>query len=92
MSFSKERQDYHLTPRGWEEGSFEGDALGGKKRVDIPIDRVLTISCYDEKTSPYSEPTFYDRITWKSGDKAKIDVLINQFGSKPKWFGYKKMK
>ena len=35
MSFSKECQDYHLTPRGWVKGSFEGDALGGKKEVDI---------------------------------------------------------
>jgi len=92
MSFSKERQDYHLTPRGWEKGSFKGDALGGKKDVDIPIDRVLTISCYDEKSSPYSKSMFYDNITWESDDKAKIDALINQFGDKPNWFGYKKMK
>ena len=92
MSFSKERQDYHLTPRGWEEGSFQGDALGGKKAVDIPIDRVLTISCYDEKASPHSKPIFYDRIAWESDGEAKIQALIKQFGEKPQWFGYEIMR
>ncbi|MGA1980603.1 MAG: hypothetical protein ABSG99_08620 [Sedimentisphaerales bacterium] len=92
MSFSKERQDYHLTPRGWEEGSFEGDAIGGKKEVALPIDRVLTISCYDEKSSPYSKSRFYDKIAWESDDKAKIKALKKEFGDKPNWFGYKLMK
>ena len=92
MSFSKERQDYHLTPQGWEKGSFQGDALGGKKHVDIPKDRVLTISCYDEKSSPFSEPFFYDNISWKSDDEKKIDALTEKYGVKPDWFGYKQMK
>jgi hypothetical protein len=83
MSFSKERQYYHLTPRGWEEGSFEGDAIGRKKEIAIPIDRVLTISCYDEKTSHYSESRFYDTISWKSSDVAKIKDLKKEFGDKP---------
>lgn len=92
MSFSKERQDYHLTPHGWVEGSFEGDTLGGKKHVDTPMDRVLTISCYDEKSSSYSEPFFYDKITWRFDDKNRIDALIKKYGDKPDWFGYKKIK
>jgi len=90
MSFSKERQDYHLTPRGWEEGAFQGDVLGGKKDVEIPQDRVLTISCYDEISSPYSKPSFYDKITWKSNNQQKIIALTKEFGDRPDWFGYKK--
>ncbi|MCK5226150.1 MAG: hypothetical protein KAQ89_05485 [Planctomycetes bacterium] len=92
MSFSKERQDYHLTPRGWEEGIFQGDVLGGKKDIDIPADMVLTISCYDEKSYPYSKSMFYDKIIWKSDDKAKMNALIKKFGDKPDWFGYDKVK
>jgi hypothetical protein len=66
--------------------------LGGKKDVDIPIDRALTISCYDEQSSPYSKSRFYDRIAWESDDKAQIKALKKEFGDKPNWFGYKLMK
>jgi len=65
MSLSKECQEYHLTPQGWIEGTFNGDAVGGKKEVETPMDRVLTIGCYDEIPSAYSEPYFYDRILLK---------------------------
>ena len=41
MSLSKERAEYHLTPEGWVEGSFYGDAVGGRVIRDIPEDRVL---------------------------------------------------
>jgi len=43
MSLSKECQEYHLTPRGWVEGSFKGNAFVGSKNVKIPKDRVLTM-------------------------------------------------
>lgn len=58
MSFSKERQDYHLTPKGWIEGTFKGDGIGGAQEVEIPPDRVLTISCYDELSSPYAKKIY----------------------------------
>jgi hypothetical protein len=38
MSLSKECQEYHLTPRGWVEGTFKGDALGGSNVVEPPDD------------------------------------------------------
>lgn len=44
MSLSKECQEYHLTPAGWGEGSFHGDAIDGKQLVAPPEDRVAAIS------------------------------------------------
>ena len=35
---------------------------------------------------------FYDKITWKSDEKAKIKALKEEFGDKPNWFAYKLMK
>ena len=92
MSLSKECQEYHLTPRGWVEGSFRGDVLGGTKEVAPPKDRVLTILCYDERTSIHSEPFFYDHVDWEAGDKDIISQLQKKFGKRPDWFGYKMKK
>lgn len=88
MSISKERQDYHLTPRGWIEGSFKGDAFGGATEVPIPPDRVLTIACYDELPAPHSKSKFYDRVVWEAEDKNLIEQLKKKWGERPDWFGY----
>ena len=87
----KERQDSNLTQRGWKEGSFYGDALGGKIIVDIPEDRILTISCYDKKPSPFSEPFFHDNISWACDDKKKLTALTEKYGDKLDWFVYNHM-
>jgi hypothetical protein len=89
MSLSKEHQEYHLTPRGWVEGSFKGDALGGFTEVEVPNDRVLTIACYDELPSVYSKPHLYDRVVWESPDKELVNQLKERYGDRPDWFGYK---
>ncbi|MFH0728114.1 MAG: hypothetical protein V2B19_17455 [Pseudomonadota bacterium] len=91
MSLSKEWQEYHLTPHGWIEGSFKGD-FGSSTEVEKPKDCVLTIVCYDERTSIHSEPYFYDRIDWETDDKKLVGQLKRKFGEKPDWFGYKMMK
>ncbi|TLX72848.1 hypothetical protein E9993_17055 [Labilibacter sediminis] len=91
MSFSKEKQEYHLTPDGWVQGSFYGDALGGKNEVAVPKNRVITIVCIDDKTSPYSETDYYDLISWESKDKQLIKELQKQWGKRPDWFGYKRI-
>ena len=90
MTFSKERYEYHLTPRGWEKGSFKGDILGGERKVETPPDRVLTIWCYDELTSAFSKPDLYDRVAWKCDDEDLITQLKKKYGERPDWFGYKK--
>jgi hypothetical protein len=73
MSLSKERTEYHLTPEGWVEGSFYGDALGGRVIRDTPEDRVLTIDVVEELPSAFSSPMVYDQISWESKDRKQID-------------------
>jgi len=90
MSLSKERQDYHLTPQGWIEGTFKGDAFGGCNEVETPADRVLTIACYDEIPAVHAKPYFYDEVVWQSADKQLVDRLKARWGERPDWFGYKK--
>jgi hypothetical protein len=71
------------------EGSFFGDVLGGKNEVPTPVDRVLTIACYDELPSAFSKPFFYDRVLWESDDAKLVRRLKRRFGERPDWFGYK---
>lgn len=92
MSLSKECQEYHLTHRGWVEGSFRGDFLGGIREAPIPADRVLTVGCYDELPSAYSEPSFTDQVLWQSDDDDAIQKLTDRYGRRPDWFGYKRCK
>ena len=92
MSLSKECQEYHLTPRGWAEGSYKKDALGESKYMEIPEDRALTIACYDVLSSLYSKQSFYDRVIWESEDNDLIRRLIQKYGKRPNWFGYEMMK
>lgn len=92
MALSKESQDYHLTPRGWVEGTFQGDALGGSKVTDPPDDRVLTVRCYDALASAYQKDSyFYGRVVWESDDSERIEALQTKFGEHPDWFGYGRM-
>ena len=91
MSLSKERQEYHLTPGGWIEGTFHRDF--GVDVVPVPEDRVLTICCVDElfrASGTLFESGFRDYVEWESDDKKAIEGLKRKYGEKPDWFGYKK--
>ena len=90
MSLSIEYYEYHLTPNGWIDGTFQADILGGSIEVEIPIDRVLTIKCYDELISAFSESVYYEEETWKCEDEKLINKLKKIYGN-PNWFGYKHM-
>lgn len=90
MSLSKERQEYHLTPRGWIEGTFKGDAVGGSNVIPTLADRVLTIACFDELPAAFSKSHFYDQVVWKCEDEKLIEELKAKWGERPDWFGYDK--
>ena len=88
MSLSKERQEYHLTPRGWIAGTFHRDF--GKDEEPIPEDRVLTMAFVDEliRTGGSTfESAERDYVAWESDDKNAIKRLKKKFGAKPE--GYK---
>ena len=89
MSLSKEHQEYHLTPKGWVEGSFFGDVIGGRKILPIPSERLLTVSCYDALPSAFANPYFYDHVDWMSEDCKALKIAMALYGNRPDWFGYK---
>jgi hypothetical protein len=82
MSFSREWTDYHLTPKGWIEGSTLVD-FGNRTNVDPPFDRVQTYRWEEEQTSGYSKMHKGGEITWESDDKNAIQELRSQFGEPP---------
>ena len=90
MSLSIEYYEYHLTPNGWIIGTFHTDIINGSKEVEIPNDRVLTVRCYDELISVFSESIYYELENWKCKDEELINKLKKKYG-KPNWFGYKHM-
>jgi hypothetical protein len=83
MGLSKERYEYHLTSRGWMDGSFYGDVKGGQKMRETPSDRVMTL-VVSEVLDEGLRPNVYDQIAWQSDDQLEIKRLLAEFGDRPK--------
>jgi hypothetical protein len=82
MSASHEWTEWHLTPRGWEEGSTLVD-FGRITQKPPPLDRVLTCKYTVKLSSPFSRFDTTTRIEWKSDNQHIIEELIAQFGECP---------
>ncbi|MFL6439340.1 MAG: hypothetical protein ACJ71Q_17320 [Terriglobales bacterium] len=82
MSLSKEWTDWHLTPRGWEEGSTEVD-FGHVTEKDPPPDRVLTSRFSEELSSAYSKMSRWHNERWRSPDEGAVKALLEKFGPPP---------
>ena len=83
MSASHEWTEYHLTPRGWEQGSYQRDFA---KRQDEPppADRVLTKIYGERLSSMFSKkPELYENETWRGTDADAIARLQRKFGTCP---------
>jgi hypothetical protein len=85
MALSKEFQYYHLTTKGWVDGSFKGDVLGGTYEKKIPANRVLTILFIDEIPAPFSKPIYRTQVEWQSDDIKIIKKLKAKFGDLPSY-------
>jgi hypothetical protein len=82
MSLSHEWTDWHLTPRGWEEGSTEVD-FGHVTEKEPPPDRVLTVRFTEKLTSPYSKMHTWHDEKWRSDDANAVKTLLDKFGPPP---------
>ena len=82
MPLSYEWTDYHLTERGWEEGSLKADGEG-VTHIDPPEDRVLTIRKHERQGSPYGRMEVWSESVWESDDKDRVKKLVARFGSGP---------
>lgn len=70
---------WHLTPRGWEGGSFSKDTA--QKSVPDPADRVLTYK--HRKWMDGLKNNSVSEEVWRSGDQAEIDRLLGLHGDCP---------
>lgn len=83
MSVDNYEDEYHLTPRGWEEGDsyYYGKA---QKNIAPPKDRVLTVVDHSEQSSRFAPSVSSWVEKWRSSDAAKVAELISKFGPRPK--------
>ena len=58
MSASHEWTEYHLTPRGWEQGSWKID-FGDVHKKDPPPNRFLTCVYHERLSSVFSQMNRY---------------------------------
>ena len=79
MSFSKEWTDWHLTPRGWEQGSYQVDFAGTGSARDC----VQTYRWREIQTSPYARMHREGEVSWEISDKELMKRLRTKFGDPP---------
>ncbi len=83
MSLSHEWWEYHLTPKGWIEGSKQLD-FGGEQKKDIPKDRVLSVRFHERLASAFSKSDdWYEEFFRSPNNKELVQSLITKFGALP---------
>ncbi len=82
MSASNEWTEWHLTARGWEEGStrIDGSPI---KHLSPPSDRVLTCKYYEYLSSPFSQFDKGVKEIWRSSEEQLIADLLEKYGLCP---------
>ena len=83
MSASNEYWTWHLTPKGWVEGTEKLDS--GTTERPVPDDTVLTLEYHERYSSIYSSPERW--IETEIINQAESDMLKRQYGSKPSQMG-----
>jgi hypothetical protein len=83
MSADRYQQEYHLTPSGWELGTFY--FYGNAKKIEPPSNRVVTIVKEVEQSSGFSPEEISWREDWRSNelDTKQINSLLKKFGDRP---------
>lgn len=83
MSAINEWTEWHLTPRGWEQGTEKTDFASSTKIVAPPSDRVLTCRYYEYLSSVFSAVDKGVNEIWRSSQEKLIKELLQKFGSCP---------
>lgn len=81
MSVSNEWTEWHLTLRGWEEGSTKTDAA--LKESAPPEDRVLIMKYHEYLSSRFSKADVGTKEVWSSSDTLSVTTLLAHFGKCP---------
>jgi hypothetical protein len=81
MSASNEWTEWHITPRGWEEGTCKTDTA--LNEVTPPEDRVLTMKYCEFLSSRFSKADIGAEELWRGSDSSTTQSLLAQFGPCP---------
>jgi hypothetical protein len=73
MAIRKEWTEWHLTPRGWEQGSTRREGKGNDWREE-PGDRLLSYQHVELETSPTPRRVTTEE-TWRTKDPALLQQL-----------------
>jgi hypothetical protein len=73
MAIRKEWTEWHLTPRGWEQGSTRREGRGNDWR-DEPADRLLSYQ-HIEIHGSTGQPRISTEETWRTKDPAALEQL-----------------
>jgi hypothetical protein len=89
MAIRKEWTEWHLTPRGWEQGSTRREGRGNEWR-DEPADRLLSyqhIEIHGSAGHPkISTPKITTEETWRTKDPAalqQLEAALARYGAAP---------
>lgn len=82
MVLSRERFDYHLTDRGWVEGTEQLDFGAGEEKP-IPKNRVLTVCVHEEIPSIGAKEQRWCTVVWRDKDRSRLKKLLRKFGRHP---------
>jgi hypothetical protein len=84
MAIRKEWTEWHLTPRGWEQGSTRREGRGNDWR-DEPADRLLSYQ-HCEIYPSAGEPRITTEETWRTKNPdalAQLETTLARFGVAP---------
>jgi hypothetical protein len=94
MAIRKEWTEWHLTPRGWEQGSTRREGRGNEWR-DEPADRLLSYQHIEihgsagqpSTTEPkVSAPKISTEETWRTKEPAalqQLEAALTRYGAAP---------
>ena len=89
MAIRKEWTEWHLTPRGWEQGSTRREGRGNEWR-DEPADRLLSYQHIEIHGSAGQPSTIQPKIsteeTWRTKDPValqQLEAAMAHFGAAP---------
>lgn len=80
---SNEWSEYHLTPRGWEDGSDKTDFASTTTMRPDPPDRVLTLRYSETQSSMFSAMNRSLDERYRHSDAKLVAELISKFGDRP---------
>ena len=84
MSASNEYWTWHLTPKGWVEGTEKLDS--GTTKRPVPDDTVLTLEYHEYYASIHSSPDRWIKSEVKN--QAEADALKKEHGATPPQMSY----